>query len=75
MNKMCLSFLVALLVVLHLLSTQVVQAQTTKVPTVTTTKANMTTTVNKTTTYNGCGRTDALTLLPLAVASSLLSWS
>ena len=57
---------------------QVVQAQTTKVPTVTTTKANMTTTVNKTTTYNGCGRTDAFTLLlllPLAVAASLLSWS
>ncbi|KAK5916457.1 hypothetical protein CgunFtcFv8_011437 [Champsocephalus gunnari] len=76
MNKMCLAFLGALLLALHLISTQVVQAQNS---TVNTTMGNYTTMVPtttigmNTTLKSGCGWTAASTLLlPLAVAASLL---
>ncbi|KAI9540980.1 hypothetical protein NQZ68_035267 [Dissostichus eleginoides] len=71
MNKMCLAFLGALLLALHLISTQVVQALNStdmNYTTMVTTNIGVNTTLN-----GGCGWTAASTLLlPLAVAASLL---
>ncbi|KAF3844619.1 hypothetical protein F7725_007782 [Dissostichus mawsoni] len=74
MNKMCLAFLGALLLALHLISTQVVQAlnSTDNTPMNYTTMVPTNIGVN-TTLKGGCGWTAASTLLlPLAVAASLL---
>ncbi|KAK9533266.1 hypothetical protein VZT92_008395 [Zoarces viviparus] len=74
MNKMCVAYLGALLLTLHLIPLQVVQAQTPG-------PATNATTANKTETpppkESGSGTTDCFTLLlPLAVAASLLhGWS
>ncbi|KAL3048934.1 hypothetical protein OYC64_008419 [Pagothenia borchgrevinki] len=73
---MCLAFLGALLLALHLISTQVVQAQNSTVNTTMGYYSTMVPTtigMNTTTLYSGCGWTAASTLLlPLAVAASLL---
>ncbi|TMS20995.1 hypothetical protein E3U43_014968 [Larimichthys crocea] len=82
MNKMCLAHLGVFLLALHLLSSQVVQAQAGKNMTSmsNSTSYNMTTMgpVNVTSAdKNGSGSIDAFTmLLPLAVIASLLyGWS
>ncbi|TNN65482.1 hypothetical protein EYF80_024301 [Liparis tanakae] len=76
MTRMCLSYLGALLLALHLISSQVVQAQNVTVsPTNTTIPANVTATTPPP--ENGCGTTAAFPLmLPLAAAASLFHiWS
>ncbi|KAK5857107.1 hypothetical protein PBY51_010373 [Eleginops maclovinus] len=72
MNKMCLAFIGALLLSLHLISTQVVQAQNSTMSNYTTMEP--TTTISGNTSLNNdCVRTDAFALLlPLAVAASVL---
>ncbi|KAM7403973.1 hypothetical protein PAMA_004405 [Pampus argenteus] len=75
MYKMCVAFLGVFLLTLHLSSQVMAQnVTTTTAMYMNTTMSNytMAPTVNTTSKDNGCGRTDASTLLPLALAAALL---